>query len=183
MNSINRGMWITGAAVGVAMIFGVTAPVRAAVVTYDLENAELSNNWEVTGSLNYDTDDGIITGGSVTVDEGGGVTEQLNYVVDATPNATSVQVADVPSNAAYAMDILFGDASGSAVDLTGQADQTVDILTSSSYLNGNTQNTFDFTSGTVTDAPVGQVPEPSSIMATVTAVMIGVVLRRKKRKI
>jgi len=73
-----------------------------------------------------------------------------------------------------------------ADNLSGDPGETVSLVhIGGSYINlPSTSNSTYFLSGTVSDGTAGpSVPEPSSILATVTAVTLGVVLRGKKRKI
>jgi len=57
----------TVAAVGGALILGVTAPVRAAVVTYTLKYAELTNDDAVTGCYEFDSSENEKTQDNTTV--------------------------------------------------------------------------------------------------------------------
>jgi len=57
----------TVAAVGGALILGVTAPVRAAVVTYTLKYAELTNDDAVTGCYEFDSSENEKTQAKSTV--------------------------------------------------------------------------------------------------------------------
>jgi len=176
----------TVAAVGGAIIIGVTAPVRAAEVTYTLENAELTNDDAVTGSLFFDTSDNKITQASISVSSNGTVIDSYGINPNDTPVSYEVGLTDGSAFTSY-IDL--------ATQLTGAGGQTVQILTNEGLIvlppNGS-QTGYDdyyFQQGSVTDVSAGpssvpgSVPEPSSIMATVTAVTLGVVLRRKKRKV
>jgi len=167
-------VWIltTVAAVGGAYILGVTAPVRAAsVVTYTLENAELIGGDDVTGSIDYDVEDEEILGADLTISStSGSEVEVIDTVIDADRSSVSFSGSGGISFLAVAS------------DLTGAAGQEVAIDTEESYIS-EPGYTVAFVQGSVTDGSAGpsSVPEPSSIMATVTAVTLGVVLRRMKR--
>jgi len=165
------------AAVGGAYILGVLAPVRAAeVVTYSV-NGELDNGEVVYGSYAEDFSDPQESSGILTVVEGESVVETLYF--NFSPDAFGQGVV-------YYDDANLQDQAVIVVDgqLNGDYGQTFDIIPGSSSFvqeGPDQQSTVYFENGTVTDEP--SVPEPSSIMATVTAVTIGVVIRRLKRKI
>jgi len=163
------------AAVGGAYILGVTAPVRAAsVVTYTLENAELAGGDDVTGSIDFEVANEEITGANLIVSYNGSPVDVYDQVYGG--DATLVYVEDG-----------FGDTSQIqfASDLTGAAGEDVAIATYSGIFYVPGIGVDYFVQGSVTDGSAGpsSVPEPSSIMATVTAVTLGVVLRAKKRKV
>jgi len=156
-----------------AVLYGVQAPVRAATV-YTLENAELANGWSVTGSIDFDIGSDKIIGGSVNVNEGGG--DELFSIYDGgTSKDVTLQSPGEPGFL-----LIFTGTGEDFASLTGNLGDAEPIDTANSYvadLGG--QNYFG--SGYVTDVP--SVPEPSSIMASVTAVTLGVGLRRMKRKV
>jgi hypothetical protein len=158
-----------------AVLYGYVAPVRAAQVTYNLENAELANGWSVTGSIEYEPSGGIIDGGSVSVIEGGGEAVVIdNYEGPGKPYEVILEDNDD----SLVMQLETGT-EGGVYPLTGNAGESAPIIVYS-YI-GTGDGIVLFVSGYVTDGP--SVPEPSSIMATVTAVTIGVGLRRMKRKV
>jgi len=161
-----------------AVLYGVQAPVRAATV-YTLENAELVNGWSVTGSIDFDNGSGNIVGGSVNVNEGGGDDEVFSQNVSSGPYFVDLY------NSSYTqyVSIVTGTDADYA-DLTGnQGDAEPLDLEYARVQSAPPSTTIDaqFGSGYVTDGP--SVPEPSSIIATVTAVTLGVGLRRMKRKV
>jgi len=160
-----------------AVLYGNVAPVRAAQVTYNIENAELANGWAVTGSIDFDNVEGQLVGGSVNVNEGGGdeeVFDMLSYGF-----AYAVALSNQSETQIMVIDTGIGD---DIVSLTGSPGEEEPINTEhSSVIVGTTGDQYAFDSGYVTDGP--SVPEPSSIMATVTAVTLGVGLRRMKRKV
>jgi len=160
-----------------AVLYGYVAPVRAAQVTYNIENAELANGWAVTGSIDFDNVEGILDGGSVNVNEGGGDDE----VFDIYSDGVAYGVALLNQSKTQSLVITTGIGS-SPYNLTGTPGEEEPINAPESYLYlGYSADTIAFDSGYVTDGP--SVPEPSSIMATVTAVTLGVGLRRMKRKV
>jgi len=159
-----------------AVLYGVQAPVRAAQVTYNLENAELANGWAVTGSIDFDTVAGKLDGGSVSVYEGGGDVELFD--VDSEDGASFEDLTNTTGT--QIIQLVVGNPS--IYDLTGTPGEEAPLNTSNSLLSiKSTSAVYRFGTGSVSDGP--SVPEPSSIMATVTAVTLGVVLRRKKRKV
>jgi len=166
------------AAVGGASILGMTAPVRAAsVVTYTLENAELADGDDVTGSIYFDVANDVITGANLTV-ESNNVPVDFFSALAGTGSATSVVLEDQQG---YNAEIALTTA------LTGDVGEDVPLVT---YNNNDSltipgEGEVEFAQGSVSDGSAGpsSVPEPSSILATVTAVTLGVVLRAKKRKV
>jgi len=162
------------AAVGGAIILGVTAPVRAAVVTYTLDNAELANGDAVTGSIDFDNVAGKIDGGSVNVNDGG-----VDVMLDVFQYGTANAIILYTHSSLEYVTILTGTG-GSDTPLTGTPGDAEPIDTTTSFFEANS-GPVAFVNGSITDGP--SVPEPSSIMATVTAVTLGVGLRRMKRKV
>jgi len=171
--------WIltTVAAVGGAYILGVTAPVRAAsVVTYTLENVQLQNGDDVTGSLTLSlgTQD-YISAVNLTVSDAGSTVDEYTSVI-ASNAGTYIGVGDIYNDSASILLVS---------DLTGAAGEDVAFATPTSELYLPDYGVDHLLQGSVSDGSAGpsSVPEPSSIMATVTAVTLGVVLRRMKRKV
>jgi len=182
----NWRVWIltTVAAVGGAYVLGVTAPVRAAsVVTYTLENAELADGDDVTGSIYFDVANDEITGANLNLvnpSDGDVLDEYTEYDPgDATAHSFSV----VPQTGGYVTEItLINDLTGGIGDAEylNNGSEVFVPIGGDEYINPGAS--VNVGSAGPSSVP-GSVPEPSSIMATVTAVTLGVVLRRKKRKV
>jgi len=168
------------AAVGGAYILGVTAPVRAAAVdvTYTLENVVLADGDEVTGTLNFAAGD--ITAANLTVvDNNGTILDTYAINTNAPVSSSYVELFDEDGIESQ-LELAEG--------LTGDVGEDVPFL----YNNINDSLRLpplddhdEIAQGSVSDGSAGpsSVPEPSSIMATVTAVTLGVGLRRMKRKV
>jgi len=175
----NWRVWIltTVAAVGGAYILGVTEPVRAAtLVTYTLD-AELAGGDDVTGSIDFDVANQEITGADLTVSNSGSPVDVYSHVELYYSTASSFEVTD---DQGYLSQFYL------ASDLTGAAGEDVAIVPDSGFVEvGQYGVDEEVVQGGVTDGSAGpsSVPEPSSIMATVTAVTLGVGLRRMKRKV
>jgi len=168
------------AAVGGAFFLGVTAPVRAAsVVTYTLENAELADGDDVTGSLSFDLANDEITGADFYVENQSGVLDEDTQYDTGAANAFFVESE---ANQTVSGITLMHDLSGAP----GESVQLVTGGSSASEIyDPNSGEDEKFEKGSVSDGSAGpsSVPEPSSILATVTAVTLGVGLRRMKRKV
>jgi len=171
----------TVVAVGAAL-YGVQAPVRAAQVTYNIENAALENGWSVTGSLDFDGTE--LDGGSVSVIDGiGQIQAILDSAVNSYDSPYGVELENQTGTSYVYIEI---EDSGGVIDLTGAAGEVEPIAENGDaylYYHVSTSPRYtNFVSGSVvSEAP--SVPEPSSILETVTAVMLGVGLRRMKRKV
>jgi len=166
--------WIqisVAALIPASILFGQPGQVRAAVVTYNLDDVT-SSLGDITGSFEFDTTSDSFDGGSVTVTNASGGSVFSN-----------VQLDQSESDRNY---VQFGNSGQMEVYLAldnniGSSTVTDGIITTNDsglYYGGNV---YDVTGGEVVQA--ASVPEPSSILATVTAVTLGVVLRWKKRKI
>jgi len=162
-------------AVGGAYIIGVPLPARAAEVTYNLVSVESAGGVEVTGYFVYDGSNDTYLSGEATAVENTG---QVEYLAVNVPPGTdccvyySSQGTDI-NEIALSFD----------TDVTGTPGQVLTLQASYViYYPGGPYSARDpIVQGEVVAAP--SVPESSSILATVTAVTIGVVLRGKKRKI
>jgi hypothetical protein len=166
--------WIqisVAALIPASILFGQPGLVRAASVTYNLDNVT-SSIGDITGSFEFDPSNDSFDGGSVTVTD----------TSDANDDFT-VQLDQLNSNTSY---VQFGDSGEKevflALDNSLESSPVTDTIKTTNdsglYDNGGVYNV---TGGEVVEA--ASVPEPSSILATVTAVTLGVVLRWKKRKI
>jgi len=164
-------------AVGGAYIIGVPLPARAAEVTYNLVSVESAGGVEVTGYFVYDGSNDTYLSGEATAVKNTG---QVDYLaVDVPPGTDCCVYYGSQGTDIDEIDLTFD------TDVTGTPGQVLTLQ--ASYViyypgAGSPYSARDpIVQGEVVAAP--SVPESSSILATVTAVTIGVVLRGKKRKI
>jgi len=145
--------------------------VRAASVTYNLDNVT-SSIGDITGSFEFDPSNRSFDGGSVTVTSASGSTVFSNVQLDQSDSNTHyVQFGDTGVMEVYL-----------ALDNSLESSPVTDTIETTNDSGLSYQGTvYNVTGGEVVEA--ASVPEPSSILATVTAVTLGVVLRWKKRKI
>jgi len=107
----NWRVWIltTVAAVGGAYILGVTAPVRAEVVTYTQENAELTYGDAVTGCNEFESSENENTQANITVSsKGKEIDNRIQYIATryegggtSVPNQSKVKNTELTDPHAY----------------------------------------------------------------------------------
>jgi len=175
MAGLREGIQRSLAAVVVVIILGIQTPADAFLLSYAV-NGDLENGDVVNGTFGWDQD----ASGELYIEDGDTIvyTLYLNGVPGGADNDVFFTDYTPPDNTQL------------QIVIEGQWEYTSGtrtIIPQSSFLlvfdeSTNSYDAVYFANGTVT-AGISEVPEPSSIMATVTAVTLGVVLRWKKRKI
>jgi len=159
----------------VGMILVGEKTVRAATVNYTLENVNLSAGAELTGMLTYDTGAMKITGDDITLTVRGEMVT-FNQVIYATQESLNTDSTVYNGSEQFLLLTLESPLTGgNETDLVTQAIATI---------NGSYANTYYGTSGDVVPTnPVTTTPapEPGTILGSVAALAMGVVIRGKKK--